>query len=121
MKRLKHDTHVAAAEEGQCILAQSVEFGAGNHNSAGADPLQSGRHRKHGRLSGTRRPGDADGFSRGNGEIDPAQDVDRTRSTFQSEMHTFQDNHRFRRRGWTIGGDGFGHVQAVSNGRDGGT
>ena len=77
MEGLEDDANVAAAKIRQRILAKPMQGRAVDMDFAGIEPFQPGQHHQQRRFSRSRRPDDADGFTRIDTEVDPLEHMDR--------------------------------------------
>jgi hypothetical protein len=87
MKRLKHDTDIAAAKASRGVLVEFRKLLAGNRYLARCRALEPCHHHQHRRLARAGRTHEADRLALGYLEIDSVQDIDGAGLTHKCEPH----------------------------------
>ena len=98
MEGLEHDADRAAAEAGECILAEFRQVGSRDADAARGRRFEPRGHHEQGRFAGARGSEQRDGFAACDFERDTRQDVDRPGRARQRQPHIFQSN----RGGWWV-------------------
>ena len=91
---LEHDSDVVAPVAGQAVFVQRAEVEARRLHAAGRGPFQTGDDHQHRSLARTRRADHAHGLAARHGQVDTAQDVDRTGAAGQGQMNAFKPYRR---------------------------